>query len=639
MNIINYIIDNRIKFFIALAGVLFAVYGIDTWQYLTYNLDMYNLFNNSAIYADEPSVAMTGSFDTMRFFTLGAGYLLTVPWAFILSSLIVKAAVFYLVYNIAVELICSKEAALLASLIFLLSPNADTHGIVGNGMWGMPIFFRTSVSALLTLSGILAAIKCRYTIASILFIVSIAVHPLYGFTAFIFFASALIFYIASRPGKDFRNLMGPLFVFIVFGAYLLYVASRSAGAYSQALSTSFRDWYGYITAIQPDDIVLLWTLKKFGYFLVPILVLSGYMVYKRKTQDMLGGLYKGSLAVFSGMIFIEALHSLNVFFGSLSEYFIIAQFRRGVWVLMMFSVFIIIRYAYELFRDARDKKREVLLASAIFISAYLCPNILTCGAFLITLILLRLDVKSFLLGLVYFAMIFLRIHYMDTPTINSDVLVKTAAAIVIASLSYSITVWRKKGFAELGIMCVGLFLIFASVNGLYKNKFANDLKSFANRGLFNRPDHLSLIVTEYGKNGFKIDSDLASAVRVNNPDHKMILFPISAATRDDRFLFGAPVLINANDMVIPMFSRSAYEYFFEKVGELVPRARTAEIRKTGFNNQDEVVSYIDVLYNNLTAEHLGYLKNKYNIGIIITPVEYDSLNKVYDGEKYKVYKI
>lgn len=635
MEIVNVFVRSKWKVFFGISILLFVVYGIDNAQYLIYNLDLHHILTHMDYYKDVPSFVAIAPPNPAGLFTSWFSYMLTVPYAFLAGCLVIRISIFFMVYRIADLLITNKKAAFIAALLFLIAPSPETHGTVNNGMWGIPIFFRSNVSALFTLIGIFAALRQKFMASFAMFAASIFVHSLYGVTACVFFWSGFLPYLAVKERYCLKRLLAPFLVLVAAVLAVLYMSARGSMGILPTAEVPFSEWHRYLKVINPDDAFLFWTLGAYGYTLIPILLFSGYVVYKKSGSDALRYLYIGGVASLFAMIGLECLHGLGLFMGKLSELFIITQFRRGVWVIAFFSILLIVSYVFEYASRNRDMKGLFLVS--LFAATYLCPNILTVTMLIATMLIFRFSILTALLGVV-FGVIFFSIKGSLSATVTPDMVLKCAVTVCITAAAYLIVRYRKGGMAEIFLLCILFFLAFASLNGISHNRFISDLKMLANRGFFKIPDHQQLAVDLGKKEGNIMDVKMVEEIRKRNTDYKTILYPQANATHEDTILFQCPIFINIGDYQLPFFSRVYYDYFMTKLKDLALFNESGELaRRTFLDKYDP--NQIDRMQESLTLEQLAYLRKKYRIGFIVTPTKYEGIKSIYSNDKYNLYDI
>lgn len=174
--LVNCLKKNHLWLFLVVSISLFLAYGIDIWQYIVYNIDVYIRTTHLEWFRYDASIQMLSKNAVLlNIFTKELKFFLQTPFALLISSVFIKTLIFLLVYKITQLLIKDDWISLLTTLLFLLSTGIATHGLQKNGMWLSPLFFRASVSAALTLGGIYFALNYKHLFSTLFFALSMPI--------------------------------------------------------------------------------------------------------------------------------------------------------------------------------------------------------------------------------------------------------------------------------------------------------------------------------------------------------------------------------------------------------------------------------------------------------------------------------
>ena len=117
---------------------------------------------------------------------------------------------------------------------------------------------------------------------------------------------------------------------------------------------------------------------------------------------------------------IEFLHRNSIFFGTISEYFLVVQFRRGVWISAMVSLIVIVKNSNIIFESLKENERLFLLGSGV--AVYLAPYAVTILLLLVYILYIFNNRMNFLLFAVVSFMVYLNInngHFIIEQQIKS----------------------------------------------------------------------------------------------------------------------------------------------------------------------------------------------------------------------------
>ncbi len=634
-NIENIVVKKYKQIFFVISILLFVAYGIAIYFYTAFNLfytrydvsfylpSFVSYMNNHAIVID------------IILNKLNLKYFFEVPWAFMVSSLICKYLFLVLLYKIIELLTKDKYQAIVVTLLFSLSISPATHGHVFNGIWGSPIFYRASASALLILSGVYAALRNRLILSSIAFSLALQFHFMNGVSALFIFSSGYLYHKIKSNTLDIKKHLIPCLILFINFFYFLRITSKFD---LPGIEVSVRYWYDFIKDTNPDDLFFLWTFSTWGYSLLPLLFFSFYIVYKSKDKrEPLDNLFLGSAILLIVFIAIEILHRSGIFFGRLSEIFILLGFKKGLWIVYLFAITIITRFLLQL--KNIEKKNIILII--LFINVYLQPHSLNVAILVLCLILLKFDKKTVMLSLVFLFSLLLCFYEGNMPLQKEDV--KNFVFVAFSTMIiYFLFTSKRIDYRSVFIVTISFFLLVSTIFGLYSGRLYSDIVLISNNGFFKLPDFRKLIINVYGGTDDRIvyDTELVDAISRINQNHETVLLPFSPNELDelDPFVLNSRAFLCRADFSLSIYSKELFENVMYKVAETF-----------SIDNHDEILNEIKDIYNNtsrarekyiaLTKEHLIYMNKKHQIRYLVTSKFYDGFYLLYKSNRYYLYDL
>jgi hypothetical protein len=616
---------NKYLIFFLLALLSFIISGLNYNEYLTYNVSIYNSTINPEYFKTSlvTSVSRSG---LVEFFTLNVSYFLVAPLPYLLSSLIVKFIFFIIIFKITKYLLKDGHIAFFCAVLFVMAPTHGSHGATMNGIYGPPIFFRSSVSALMSLLAIYISFKHNIIFASIFFALSIFIHPLYGLTCFTFFALGYLFQIIASKELHLPSLLTAIFIIAVPIASMSggVLVSEGSSSITTDIQTIIPEWYHFVFSIDPDDAGIFWTFEKFGPSILLFLTLSSFFSFKHK-KEILDWLFIGSLTVFASIVFIELLHSSGIFFGKLSELFIIVQLRRGLWVLMLFALMVLLREIYNNSAIISNSKLYIILL-ILFISFYLMPLFLNYGV-------------DGLIG-------------DNEPAHMKALLQKSVKGIffIISAVGVcSFIVFRQiqnrrwQPSVSQIISVTIAFFVFASVaRGVHSNILVNELQALTKNGWFSMPDSREKIINVLYDNDRAenhIDNDMVNKVISINTKHDYILLPPELWDNKNAHLFSASLFLSLEDLASPMFGMRFYDPTKNKYSAVFGKNEVGNLISNDNLSKAELFKQFSSLYSKVSIKALHDLVKEFDVRFFVTEEKYSDLALVIKGEKYYCYDL
>lgn len=628
--IVSKVDDNKYITFIIMSLFMILSYGLEIWQYTIYNFDPLYLKENSKNFLLDPMIMMNnnGAYILNIFNNIFKPFL-EIPILYIFSSIIIKSTIIYVIYIVVNKITNDKKLSLVVTLFFITSIGYATHGVVLNGVFGAPIFYRASVSGLMTLLGLYLILSNRYFLAIVPIVLSIHLHVLYGVTGFAFIFSSFLLYLSLHSKQNLKRF---LLASIVIGFSVLPILLSVDNSSFSVIESNIEQWYKYIFATDPDDMSMLYYLGVEGYFAVPLLLLSLFFYIQNKKKEILDYLFIGSFVFFIILMIVEVLHYNSIFFGSLSEKFIGVQMRRGAWILMLFSAILNFSNIQKMIYNSDAKKLYLLVGLSV---VYLFPNILALYILLfIALFYFRETKMLYLLGSsILFLSIGIMLNFYHFDSIR---LLQSFAFISVITLFVSSSIYFKiLDRKNILLIVVTTFIVSTSLIGLAKGKFVDDLKMMTNNGVLSYPNLLKLEKDVYAKQEKIINHKIIKHIRDNNTKKEFVLESFDNLFYGDAVIYDCPMLISRTNIAMPMFSRLYYEHLLYKVGIFKvdekmlheSKENTLEVIEKNIGTLDEID--MKKLYDKFKVRFL-ISKNKF---LFIEPVLYENGYYLYDLEK------
>jgi hypothetical protein len=623
---LNKIYEYKIISIIFIVLLTSIAHGLNVWQYTIYNFDPLFLKENSQNYILDPIIMMNnkGAY-VLNIFNDLFKPLLQIPILYFISSIAIKSTIVYLIYRITDKIINDKKLSFVIALFFIVSFAYTTHGIVLNGFWGGPIFFRASASGLMTLIGLYLVLTRRYYLAIIPFMLSINLHILYGVTSFSFIFSSVIFYLIVYLKKDIKEF---LLMSVIVGLNTLPILLSIDNSAFSTINSNIEDWYYYVFATDPDDMSMLYYLGTEGYFAAPFIFLTVYFYISNKNKQMVDYLFMGSLILLAIIIVIELLHYNSIFFGGLSEKFIGVQFRRGIWILLLFSA-IINFINFQKFIDNGNNQLVYLLIGCGFI--YLLPNVLALYIVLLISLIYFKQMKIIYLILLSIVCLYLGLmlgFYHPIKLYESFAFILVATSIISGLFYYKLIT---KNNILLSIII--FFVLSMSLIGFTKGRFQDDLNIIATNGLFASPNLLKLEKNIYKKQGKVINNQIIEYIRNNNPKKEFVLESMDNLFYGDAVIYESPIFLSRGMIAMPMFSRLYYEYLLFKLNIFGVSEQMLH------ESKEKTLSSIKDKINSLSKIELKKLKNEFKIRFLISKKKFLFLEPTIEENQYYLYDL
>jgi hypothetical protein len=599
--------NKKILFFFLFSCLNMLMYGISPWEYTIYNFDQLYYFLNSQNYINDPVLQSTtfGGYFLNRFSLIFNDFL-QVPLLYLFSSILIKTCIYYIFYKITNSIIKKENLSIIITLFFLTAISSSSHMSILNGFWGAPIFYRSSVSGLMTLIGLLLLIDNKIIFSLIPFAISIHLHPLYGSTSFAFIFFSFLFYLYSNKKQLLSFFVLTLFVFL----NLIFISYNVENTSFEALQVSDVSWYKMLMSNDPADVSVLFSIGSVGYFTILAIISSLYFVFINNNKKLIDYLFLGSLFFLILIVLIEILHYNLIFIDYISEKFIAFQFRRGLWVIMFFSTIINFINIEKILKNHYNKNIYFVLIFLLFL--FLKPDPLS--LFLILLFGIFYFKKNIfvLFFLISFSLLIFGIYNEYYNTNIYSILINftfiALSTIIVVLISKFNDIKPFKLFFLILIIPVSTNTII----GLYKNTFINDIKRISNQGIFKTPKISELEKNIYKSQGKKINNKIINYVKANNDNNDFVLESIDNLFYGDPIIYNSPIYISRYQLGYSLYSKKYYGNLLIRINNII-----SDYYPNNIKNKANLFDFIDTKITNIEKLKFEALYANYQIRFVI----------------------
>ena len=634
--VLNYS-GNKPQIFFLFSIISAIAFGIDIASHQIYNLsELYILQTNA------PGILGTYGFNfnpknPMYYYLIYVVPILEYGFIYILSSVLIKFAIFISVYKVSAALI-DKDLALLTTIIFILAYLSHTHGVVEIGFWKQLGFFPAVISSLMTILGLNNFLKGNHFTSGFQFSLSVFFHPLYGFCALSFLS--LGFLIMLIKNKEKNHMPGILSGFVMILLSISYIAFfRISGGMDTLITHDFVEWYNFSIYTDPIDVSLLSTLKDYGYLMLPLFLGGLYTSVRQKEYGNIEILTIGSLIFTIVCLSIEMFHFFGIFFEKFSELFIASQFRRGIWITSIFSLLAISKYIY-INKENIFKNNSYVMLIVFLIATYLFPSAFSVLILSILICLVFRNLISTLLLLLSSFMVLVHYSYGD---FDGAWQIKTmfygfVFTVIVISGHLSILFQTDKPLIRLSkIILPSLCILFVG-QGLLKSSLTDSVSVLTSKGVYKKTDMQK--VTDYLKI-FPYDQYLDQCMQnvSNKNDNVKIQLPIDGLRNTNNALFSFPQIFGYYN---PMYSRKDYQESKNKLESIFGRDITEDFMSTNESYDKEIMNeYFLKAYNSLPIKQLILLRDEENLRFYLADSHRSNMEEalICSSKKYFVYDL
>ena len=621
-----------------------TTYGFEPLHYYNYNI--YQLFDIEArellkecfvtsVYVDNMNPIYIMIHDVFM-------PLFQVPVLFFISSLFIKILIIKLLFDIVDFYVKSKNISLFISLLFVVSPLPDIHGMVHNGIFSSPVFFRASISTLFTLFAFKYLLNNRLVLAAIMFGISINMHLFYGITSFSAI-SLIFFFTASLHGYQIKIVEIVRYVIIVGLMISFYIFRALDANMPFSLPIEMKFFHDLAMATQEDDRLMIYSLKQMLYILVPSFIVGMYYI-KKNSLPLLHSIFVKIFILLLLVVTIEIIHYNGVFFGKLSEIFLAMQFRRELWVSALFIYILFgIYLKKEIYsKNIHMKSSEVYVVLSITVMLIL-PSIYTLMLVLFSFIGILYN-KNKKLALSVFSLIIVSILLYQLKELKSYEKISMLLAIATCFSMLIFKVFQDKLTIKKEYILIPLILyLFASafLSVVTRKDLSNSINQIAANGFFKRGN---LYYADTKKSELYVEV-LEKLKEINNKK-EILLHPffIERKKYEAKIISESPVFFAGFDRRLGFMVKGYGEYFSYRLNEVFDQDMKSLYSPLVELDDKEaaeqiVLQHFTLVYNNISKEKLMYLKNKYKIKYYINQKQRDDLTLVFRNDEFYLYEL
>jgi len=528
------------------------------------------------------------------------------PNSMMVISFLVKSLGIFFLYLVSNHFLKNSFMALFMTFLFMCSEGYSTRGVIPSGLWGGLILPRSTLSNIITLYGLLLLLKRFWFLSAVVFFISIQVHLMYGVVTLAYIVPGYLFFHFNKKLPLTRLLP---FLIIPFNVLLTSAQLWDGFSMAEYLDLSINDWYKYVFSMDPDDMSFIYSTLNYGHTLFPLL-LGGLICafHQRKVHPLQWNFLIGGALVFLISMTLELLHFLGIFLPMLSEPFIGAQMRRGLWILLFLSAISILHFTVN--TDFIKTKVGSILTNTCA-SVYIFPQWIGVLTVFILITARFRNIKSAILLVVCILSTLIGYQY---GKLDSFLLTQGAVWVSISTLSVARVFRQPHSSASLIGVPILVFSMALIARGFTGLESFHDQSNIKTNGLFSKVDHAKLI-RKVSKNS--PEAHLVDAILNLNPARDPILIPPEIMTYSSRYLFKCPIYLSQNDFSMPMFSKNYLRITMQKMEDLGMKKAYDELAKHKFTKGD-FYNMMKLEYRNLSSERLAFIKEKYNCKIMIT---------------------
>jgi len=450
----------------------------------------------------------------------------------------------------------------------------------------------------------------RYVLAGFAFAFSIQFHGLYGTTAFAWLFISALLILASRGWRNWSWFFVEFLIVVLGVVYVAYLTFES----NSSAHINLGEWYRFINSLEYDDISLLFSLEYGGYGFLPLIFSGAYFAFKTKEKTDIEHLQLGLFYTFLIFIIIEVLHYNGAFFGKVSEYFIAAQLRRGVWIAVLVSL-IILAKNYRIIQDGIHEKHRMLLV-ALGVTTFSAPSVGTVILFFSVAVFAAAQPKKrFVYFLLAVSIVGSLIHVCNRY-VNIAIEVKSIILLITSVfVLYLLKRMNRDSIRSVVSSISSLVVIAFFCSGLYQEKF---LKSFKKLHSIEKNDY-SQFLSSFDK---YYDPKTISCIKENTMDNdainatQKIQLPLVGVRWYTESLYNQEFFIsprgikgwqfstfiyeNSLKKIYLLFGKSAYNRIFDSLGKF-------PFAKENLDNR------FMMEYETMSKDHLKSIRNKVGV--------------------------
>lgn len=329
---------------------LFA-YGIDVDRFLIYNLFYSDIVSHPVKYADLPLSLIAENFPISLFHrALSAILLVPVFNAFAAVSLSVAALWIGL---LALKTQSKVQDPYLIVLIVAVVAHGFFPGLDSSSL----IFDRKAVAAFLLITVVYSLARNNLGLYFVCAVLGTVIHPLVMLSGLAFLLPGYALYSYSKGLASLIRFCGFTLLFL---AFVLLV--RPATDLEQYGSYSLADWYHLSLLLEVGDVALfdmLW--KSIGVTGFLIIVSTSIAIHNRSNLRLIDYWALTFAPILILFLCLEGIQASGLTFGTITEFFVSLQFRRGLWLASILALAHVLLFVFSQSKTRRVSERVELV--------------------------------------------------------------------------------------------------------------------------------------------------------------------------------------------------------------------------------------------------------------------------------------
>jgi len=628
---------------IAIIGICALIqtlwYGTHAWQVILYNIAVPESAGNLIPQISPFGYAISRYSFVSNFFEKTFVYFLRAPFPELIMGWVMKFSFGIFVFFLCKRWEISDHLAFIAAVVFFLPAGYVSHGLTFNGMWREALFFKASLGAFFILLSWIFYYRKSFWVAGFFSALSIALHPGYGLSAFAFIYAGYSIYKLFRKEFEILKLLIPALVTVLYFAIIGTFASAEA----PRLPVNFNQWFTYLKQTDPDDVLLMYTLKNFGYLIAPLAVIV--IVYRERIQsEELKILFWGATFLTVILVGFEALHSRGFSLPVISEQITALQLRRGIWVYYLI-VLAVILHLISLFKKSLGKGGEFILP--LFCIAFLNPvPLVLVAAAGITGVIVFLNGTKFtrkelilLLTLpVSFYLTFADIRNANSWVIGEYVKAAVVTSVILLLVTYLFLRNRQYRHELLALVVIlGWILSWSRVYYPFNN-VKTSLKQINAGNYWKIPEGKKAALDFITRRG-GVSAELLKDINEVNREHEIIQLPpglYNSGTYLESYITGNRIFLSLDDWGTVLFSKKSFENYLYKLSLVCGTDNPLSLYENEFGKLNPKV--FDA-YDSLTPIQIENIFNKAHVRYLVTYTRYDNLVLSRHNHNYFIYDL
>jgi len=352
------------------------------------------------------------------------------------------------------------------------------------------------------------------------------------------------------------------------------------------------------------------------------------------------------LGVFLSLIlflFFELLHSQGIFFGFISENFLAAELRRGLWIGSLLSLIVIIKNIEILMGGLKDSDKYLLIGG--FITVYLVPSVVTVLILVCYASYLFNNKLSYLLGLTVIGMIVL--NYTSGHFILGQQAKSLVVLLIVLSVIFAIKRVENHSKSMVIVSAFSIILTVYFVGSLKHGRLERSYLGLVSEGIFEKTNHdvaHNVLEENRGRGVIIYDSKARECIkgtsRLASANSKIQLPPHYLTHRVQPF-YEQYLYFSSYDLSMPMFSRYEYALIVNKLKLLLGEGSVNNFLSQENYNKTDLYNFIEKQYSVVSLERLKAVRDRKGLRFYLTTNKREDLNNFHlcSGELFEVYDL